>query len=174
MKFIKSKIRGVFLIKRNKFSDARGIFYRLFCKKIFKRLSKKNLSVQTNICINKKKLTFRGFHYQKGAYGEDKIISCVRGEVLDYIIDLRKSSKTYLMYERFKLNEKNIDAVFVPRGCAHGYLTTMKDTIVVYNVSNYYNSKQSTGIRYNDPKINIKWTIKPKIISVQDKKWKNL
>jgi dTDP-4-dehydrorhamnose 3,5-epimerase len=59
----------------------------------------------------------------------------------------------------------------VPKGCAHGYLTLESNTVVLYYVSNYYDKKQSKGIRYDDPILNIKWPIKPKIISSQDKSW---
>ena len=93
MKFNKTGIKNVYKIKRYIYSDERGDFSRIFCKKIFSKYSKKNLSVQTNICINKKKFTFRGFHFQEKPYHEDKIISCINGEALDFVVDFRKNQK---------------------------------------------------------------------------------
>ena len=171
MKFEKTSIKNVYKIKRYIHSDERGDFSRIFCKKIFSKYSKKNLSVQTNLCVNKKKYTFRGFHFQKKPYHEDKIITCINGEALDFVVDFRKKSKTYLKVLKFKISQKNGISIFVPRGCAHGYLTLTNHCIVVYNVSNFYNKKKSKGIRFNDPALNINWKIKPKIISEQDKSW---
>ncbi len=171
MKFNKTGIKNVYKIKRYIYSDERGDFSRIFCKKIFSKYSKKNLSVQTNICINKKKFTFRGFHFQEKPYHEDKIISCINGEALDFVVDFRKKSKTYLKVLKFKISKKNGISIFVPRGCAHGYLTLTNNCIIVYNVSNFYNNKKSKGIRFNDPALNINWKIKPKIISEQDMSW---
>tara|TARA_B100000925_G_C21857215_1_gene408380 strand:- start:198 stop:737 length:540 start_codon:yes stop_codon:yes gene_type:complete len=171
MKFNKTGIKNVYKIKRYIYSDERGDFSRIFCKKIFSKYSKKNLSVQTNICINKKKFTFRGFHFQEKPYHEDKIITCINGEALDFVVDFRKKSKTYLKVLKFKISKKNGISIFVPRGCAHGYLTLTNHCVVIYNVSNFYNKKKSKGIRFNDPTLNINWKIKPKIISEQDKSW---
>jgi dTDP-4-dehydrorhamnose 3,5-epimerase len=167
----KTKIQGLFLIQKNYFRDSRGIFYRAFCKKELQKISNKNLSVQSNVCVNKKKGTLRGLHYQTKPFQEDKIISCIQGAIFDVVLDLRKKSKTYLQHQYFYINKKNYISIFVPKGCAHGYLTLESNTVVLYYVSNYYDKKQSKGIRYDDPILNIKWPIKPKIISSQDKSW---
>ena len=167
MKFVKQKIEGVFLIKHKGFSDKRGLFSRVYCKKIYKKL--RFNPVQTNISYNKKKNTLRGFHYQISKSSEKKIITCVKGKIYDIVIDLRKKSKTYKKWISFKLSSKNLNSIFVPKGCANAFLTLENDSIVFYHTSNYYYFKNERGLRYNDQNLKFKWPSKIKTISTKDK-----
>ena len=94
-------------IKLNKFNDSRGVFYRNFCEKELQSITKKKI-VQSNISINKKKFTLRGFHYQKNPSKEGKFITCVTGKVFNVTIDLRKKSKSYLKLVKMNINSKKI------------------------------------------------------------------
>ncbi len=173
MKFIKQKIKNLYLIKPSPFKDKRGIFRRNFCSNL-QRKNRLNGNVkQANISENFKKLTLRGFHYQKYPYGEDKTLCCIKGEIYNVTIDLRKSSKTYKKWKGFYLNDKNRYLVHVPKGCANAFLTLKDNTIVHYYCSQNYNPKAEKGIRYNDKKFNIKWPKKPNIISKKDLKHKD-
>ena len=169
MILIKQKIDGVFLIKPKLFKDDRGIFRRHFCNEEFSSYKLASGVKQANLSINYKKGTLRGFHYQKKPYEEDKTMSCIKGEIFDIIVDLRKKSKTYMKWISFKLSDKNKFAVHIPKGCANSFLTLKNNTIVHYYCSQKYNPSCEGGINFNDPKFKFKWPIKPKIVSKKDR-----
>tara|TARA_A100001011_G_C14185095_1_gene788663 strand:- start:66 stop:590 length:525 start_codon:yes stop_codon:yes gene_type:complete len=169
MIFIKQKIDGVFLIKPSLFKDRRGIFRRHFSRKKFKSNKLKSDVLQANVSVNFKKATLRGFHYQKKPYQEDKTMSCISGEIYDIVIDLRKTSKTYLKWLGFKLSEKNKLSIHIPKGCANAFLTLKDNTVVHYYCSQNYNPKYEGGVNYLDPLFKFKWPIKPEIVSKKDK-----
>mgnify|MGYP001202890775 CR=1 FL=1 len=173
MKFIKQKIKGLYLIKPSPFKDKRGFFRRNFCEDLFNK-NKINSNVkQANISENNNKFTLRGFHYQKKPYGEDKTITCIKGAIYNVTIDLRKKSKTYKKWKAFRLSEINRYSVHVPKGCANAFLTLIDKTIVHYYCSQRYYPNAERGVRYNDKIFNIRWPHKPKIISEKDKKHQN-
>ena len=126
MIFKKQKIRDLLLINPKPFTDKRGLFRRIYCLNELK-LKKINFKIkQANISENKNTQTLRGFHYQKFPYGEDKIITCVQGEIHNIVIDMRVDSKTYKKWQSFRLSEKNRLGLLVPKGCANAYLTLKK------------------------------------------------
>ena len=169
MKIQSQKIKGLFLIKPNPFRDKRGIFRRNFCKELFMKKKINSNIKQANISENKKKLTLRGFHYQKYPYGEDKTLTCIKGSIFNVTIDLRRKSKTYKKWKGFYINEKNKYSVHVPKGCANAFLTLKNNTIIHYYCSQKYYPKSERGIRYNDKMFSINWPYNPKIISKKDK-----
>ncbi len=172
MKLIKTKIKGVFIIKHNSFKDKRGSFTRLFCEEIIKK--KINFKIkQSNLSKNKKKYTLRGFHYQIGKYAENKLIRCLKGKIFDIVVDLRKNSKTYGKYLVFNLSGSSNKSILLPKGCANAFLTIVDNTEVLYYTSNFYNKGYEKGIRFNDPFFNFKWPNKPKVISTKDKNYIN-
>ena len=172
-KFIKTSIKDLYILEPKIHKDQRGDFYKFFSKDEFRKIFFNGKILQANLCTNKYSGTLRGFHYQKKPYSETKIITCTSGEIFDVAIDIRKQSKTYLKYFGVKLSDKNKKALLIPRGFAHGYITLKRNTTIVYLVDNIYNPKFERGIIYNDPFINVKWPIKPRIVSPKDKKLKN-
>ena len=172
MRLIKTKIKDVYLLKHSPFNDKRGSFIRLFCKKVVGTKIKFNLK-QSNLSINKKKHTLRGFHYQVGKYAENKILKCITGKIYDIVVDLRKNSATYRKYISVTLDSKKNHSLILPKGCANAFLTLKDNTTILYYTSNFYNKKYEKGIKYNDPYFNFKWPIKPKIISKKDKNYIN-
>ena len=173
MKVLPHKIKGLYVIKAKIFFDKRGSFRRSFCKEVLKKNKIIFNVCQGNISENKTKGTLRGFHFQKTTGKDAKILTCIRGEVLNVTIDLRKKSKTYLKIKKTILSEKNKYSLLVPAGCANAFLTLKDDTIIHYYMNDYYKQNTDTGIRYNDPIIKIKWPLKPKIISSRDLQFKN-
>lgn len=168
MKFIKQKINKLYLIKPKLYRDNRGSFRRVFCKKNF---IKKNINfkfVQSNVSENLKKGTLRGFHFNKTLKRESKVISCVSGRIFLVVIDLRKKSKTYLKKINFNLSLKNKYSVFIPSGCANAFLTLENNTVIHYLMGDYFEKKNDGGFNYKSNNLNIKWPIKPKIISKKD------
>ena len=162
------------LIKLKKHSDKRGIFRRIFCKEIFKKINSFIDVKQVNLSTNPKRGTLRGLHYQKGKFAEKKIVFCTKGKLFFVALNINKKSKNYLKYKSFILNEKDNFALFIDRKYATGFITLSKNTELLYLMSNFYSPGSAMGIKYNDPKIKIKWPKKPKIISPKDKNLKTL
>ena len=173
MKVVNTKIKDLRLIKVNKIKDHRGIFYRNYCNKVLNLITKKKI-VQSNISINKKKFTLRGFHYQNFPFSENKIITCINGSILLVLVNIDKKSPNYLKNIKIKLSSKMNKSVLISKTCATAFLTLEPKTLVLYYMSNYYKKNKSMGIRYNDPKLKIKWPKKVKIISNRDLKFKNI
>ena len=174
MKFLKQKLKGVFVIKPEPFKDKRGMFRRHFCKKELKKIGIETGVQQANISENPKKGTLRGFHYQKKPHQEAKTISCLKGSFFDVIIDLRKNSPTYKKWQSFVITEKNRFSLHIPKGCANAFLTLENNTLIHYYCSNSYNPKFESGVLFNDPALKIKWPFKPIHISEKDKNHKLL
>tara|TARA_B100000989_G_C19526482_1_gene467170 strand:- start:847 stop:1374 length:528 start_codon:yes stop_codon:yes gene_type:complete len=170
MKISKLSIPGCYKIFFKPNKDTRGFFTRTYCKKEFKKFKINDRWVQNNLSLNKYKNTLRGLHYQTRPFEEDKLVRCVHGSVIDYILDLRKKSKTYMKLLKIKLSDKNFLSVYVPRGCAHGYITLQNNTILSYSVTNYYSKKNERTFPFFDKRLKIKFPIKPKYISKKDLK----
>lgn len=173
MKFKKTKINGCYEIEPKLIGDKRGFFYRTLCVNELKKIYLNKPIVQINTSFSSQKGTLRGMHYQSSPFSEDKIITCLQGEIFDVVLDLRKKSKTFKKWIGRKLNDKNRKMLVVPRGCAHGFLTLKKNTLVTYYVTNFYNSKKEGGVRYNDKCFKINWPQKIRNISKKDINWDN-
>ena len=173
MKIMKNKIKGSYLITLNQFKDKRGLFMRLFDKKIFKNFKISSNIVQTNYSFTKKKGSIRGFHYQKYPFKEMKAVTCLKGKIYDVILDLRKNSKTYKKWQSFNLDDKNKQILIVPEGCAHAFQSLKDNVEIMYFCSKSYNPQKEAGVRWNDKKFNIKWPLKLSGISDKDKFWKD-
>jgi dTDP-4-dehydrorhamnose 3,5-epimerase len=163
----KLNIKGCFEIIYKKKKDKRGYFQRVFdFKSIY---PKKNYNIrQISISYNKKKGTFRGFHFQKKPFEENKFVFCINGSILDIIIDLRKNSRTYLKKITKIISVKKNNIIFIPKGCAHGFLTLEKNTKVQYIIDKPYSVIHSTGINIKSKIVGKIRNIK--IISNKDKK----
>ena len=169
MKIIKTKIKGVLIIQNKLFKDNRGYFTESYNLKKFKKFNIKT-TFQDNISFNKKKYTFRGLHYQTKPFAQSKLIRVDQGEILDFILDLRPRSKTYLKMITIKLSKKDQKQIYIPKGLAHGYLTLKLNTKVHYKVDEYYSPKHEQGINIKDPKLKFsKININKFILNKKDK-----
>ena len=174
MKFKELDLKGVFKIYSSNHNDKRGYFSRIYCKDSFKKKGLNYNWPQLNKSFNKKKYTFRGLHYQKKPYEEVKIVKCIRGEIIDLALDIRKKSKTYLKLIEIKLSSNENSLLYLPKGIAHGFLTTKNNTEIFYMHSKNYSKQSSVGINIFDKKIKTKIKKKIKIISTKDKNLENL
>ncbi len=168
MEYFKTEIEDVILFKPSLFGDERGYFLETFRKSWLGDLGIDVDFVQDN----KSKSVIgvlRGLHYQVGEYAQDKLVSCVRGSVLDLAVDLRKDSPTFGTYVMHELSDQNHFQMFIPKGFAHGFLCTSEETIITYKCSNYYNKESERGIIWNDPDLGINWPIKEPVLSEKDK-----
>jgi len=173
MKFHKTSISECLLIDLEKHGDERGFFARIFCQDEFRDAGYPVDIVQANDSFSADKGTLRGMHYQIGNAAETKIIRCIKGSCFDVVLDLRYNSPSYLNWEGFQLDSNNRKMVLVPKGCAHGFLTTEPDTEVIYLVDSYYNPDAERGVRWNDDRFAIDWPSKPLVLSEKDANWPN-
>lgn len=164
MKFTKLDIEDAFLIELNEFKDERGSFARQYCKKEFEKQGIDFNICQCNISKNYKKGVLRGLHYSKEPYPEGKIVSCLRGKCFDVFVDLRKDSKTYLKWLGFELSEDNCKMLYIPPYCAHGFQTLTENTVLYYQLSEFFMPEYYAGVRYNDPKLSIEWKISDNLV----------
>ncbi len=153
-------IKGAFLIERQANRDERGYFARLYCENEFRSAGIDMEIKQMNLCQNKEKGTLRGLHFQIGDFGEDKVVSCTRGCIYDVCVDVRPDSPTYLKYYGHELSEENGKMLYIPKGCAHGYVTLGEDCQLLYLMSEFYAPEYAGGYKYDDPAFQIDWPIK--------------
>jgi len=171
MKFTPAPIQGAYIIDVNRFGDERGYFGRLWCQKEYEAHGLEAHICQSNIGVSKQAGTLRGLHYQKPPHQEVKIVRCSRGAIFDVIVDLRPESHTYKQWFGLELNEDNATMLYVPEGCATGYLTLVDNTEIYYHATEFYHPESATGVRYDDPAFGIQWPGEIKVLSDNDKKW---
>ncbi len=163
-------LKDLKIIKHQLIKDSRGYLTRLFCQKTLSHLINKKKICQINKTLTKKKGTVRGLHFQQPPYSETKIVSCLKGEVWDVAVDLRKGSKTFLNYYAVVLSSKNHKSYIIPEGFAHGFQTLTSDCEMLYFHSAEYNKDAEGAVNAIDKKIRIKW---PKRITEVSKRDRN-
>ena len=168
MIFTKTKIEGVFIITQEQRIDKRGYFSRIFAKEELKIIGIPFEIAHINRSLTFDKGTVRGMHYQIRPKQEDKIVQCINGKVFDVALDLRRESKTYGKWIGEELSGKNRKMLLLPKGVAHGFQTLEDNTELIYHHSQYYKPGYEAGIKYSDPKVNIKWPGKITNISNRD------
>ena len=164
MKLLKTKFKGLFIVKQQNNIDKRGSLRETYNKKKIK----KNKFV-FEYCTISKKNSLRGFHFQY-KYQQAKYVSVLKGKILDYVIDLRKRSKTFGKTFKIILSDKNCLGLYIPEGFAHAYYSFDKLNIIYYKLTNFYKPKFEDGIIWNDKNLNIKWPIKKPKVSKKDNK----
>jgi len=170
MEFKKLDIDGLFEINLKPHFDERGFFMRTFDKNEFKNNELQRDWVQENHSRSEKKGIIRGLHFQVEPYSETKLVRCIRGEIFDVAVDLRKGSKTFGKWHGVFLSEENKKMFFISRGFAHGFCTLTDISEVVYKVDNFYSPEYERGLLWNDPDIAIKWPITNPMLSAKDQK----
>ena len=168
MQFKETKLSGAYIIDLDTLEDERGFFARAFCQKEFEENGLRSNIAQCNLSFNHKKGTLRGMHYQVKPYEEVKMVRCTQGKILDVIIDLRKDSATYKKWVGVELSAANNSMLYVPEGFAHGYQTLEDNSVVYYQVTEFYQPGSERGIRWNDPAFNIDWPLEISVISDKD------
>jgi dTDP-4-dehydrorhamnose 3,5-epimerase len=171
MKFLPAPIAGAFVIEQEPRCDERGFFARAFCTGELAAAGLETSFVQINNAFTRSKGTLRGFHYQLPPAAETKIFRCIRGALYDMIVDLRPDSPTFQRSFGIELSASNRLQLYVPAGCAHGYLTTEDETEALYMASAPYSAANERGLRYNDPIVKLTLPLQPSIISDKDATW---
>ncbi|MET0373109.1 MAG: dTDP-4-dehydrorhamnose 3,5-epimerase [Rhizorhabdus sp.] len=171
MIFHKTTLQDAWLIDLEPRGDARGMFARTMCAQEFAAHGLLTDYVQQNMSVSADKGTIRGMHYQRPPYTEAKLVRCVRGAILDVIVDMRSGSPTYLKHEGFELSAENRRQLYVPPGFAHSFQTLVDDIEVSYLVTAPYTPEAEGGVRYSDPLLGIVWPLPVSTISDKDANW---
>jgi dTDP-4-dehydrorhamnose 3,5-epimerase len=172
MELVSLAINGTFGIIAETHEDTRGTLTRVWDKNSI--LGDFKL-IQSSIAINPKSKTIRGLHFQSIPFSENKIVKCVSGRVFDVIVDLRQDSSTYKEHLTIELGPSaSFLGVFIPSGCAHGYLTLEDNSTLIYFMDQEYSLEHSRGLLWSDPSLSIDWPSDPSLISERDSKWPTL
>lgn len=168
MTFNETILKGSFVIELEPFTDERGWFVRTFCKDEFSTIGHTKEWLQLNHSFTKQKGTIRGMHYQLPPFSEIKLVRCIAGAVYDVIIDLRKTSSTFLQYYGLEISAANKKMIYIPEGFAHGFQALSNDCELNYHHTAFYTPGAEGGIKYNDPLVNINWPLPIINISAKD------
>ena len=161
MKIHKTKFKNLLVFKSKNFFDNRGHFRELALEKKIKK------KLIFTVMSKSKKNVLRGLHMEK-KLKQGKYISCLKGEILDVVVDCRKKSKTFGKHFKIILSEKNCKSIYIPPGFLHGFLGLGKENIVIYGCTNYRDQKSEIGVSWNDKDLKINWKIKSPILSKKD------
>ena len=168
MIFTETPLAGAYLIDLEPHQDDRGFFARTFCRREFELRRLNPAVAQCNLSYNATAGTVRGMHYQRPPAQEAKLVRCIRGAILDVIVDCRSQSSTRGHYFSVELSAVNRRALYVPEDFAHGFQTLLDDSEVAYQMSDSYEPGSSAGYRYDDPALAISWPLPLTRISQQD------
>jgi dTDP-4-dehydrorhamnose 3,5-epimerase len=174
MIFTETTLKGAFIIDLDRREDERGFFARAFCQNEFRDHGLKSVIAQANVASNAKKGTLRGMHFQYPPAAESKLVRCTRGAILDIIVDLRPESPTYLEHIAVELNQDNMTALYVPERFAHGYQALCDNTDTSYQVGEFYTPNAESGLRYDDPRLGLKWPLPVSVMSPKDQAFRPL
>ena len=168
MIFAETAVAGALLIRPERLEDERGFFARTYCTRELQEHGVDPQVVQRSISYNRLRGTLRGMHFQVAPHQENKFVTCVRGSVHDVIVDLRPESPTFRAWFATALTDVGFETLFVPKGCAHGFITLSDDAVVQYDISEPYHPDAARGIRYDDPTFGIRWPMEPILINARD------
>jgi dTDP-4-dehydrorhamnose 3,5-epimerase len=174
MLFTRTKLPGVFVIDLELRRDERGFFARQWCADEFARLGLDSRVAQINTARSAVAGTLRGLHYQVAPQGEVKLVRCTRGAVFDVAVDVRPDSPSYCQWFGIELDADSGRMLYIPEGCAHGYLTLVANTDLAYQASVPYAPSCARGVRFDEPAFGIRWPRSIEVISAQDSSWPSL
>lgn len=160
-------LTGLKLIQRKPMGDSRGYLERMFCVDELRPLLSNRTIVQINHTLTEKRGTVRGLHYQSPPHAETKFVSCLRGEVFDVAVDVRRDSPTFLNWYGEILSADNHKALAIPEGFAHGFQTLTEGCEMLYFHTASYQPEAEGGLNVKDPRLAIQW---PQVIAELSKR----
>lgn len=169
-KKIETKLKGVYILEPTVFEDHRGFFMESYNKKDFEEIGLYYDLIQDNHSLSVKAGVLRGLHFQLNPKAQTKIVRVLAGAIYDVVVDIRKGSPTFGKWQGFILTSENKRQIVVPKGFAHGVLTLVPNTQIMYKVDEYYSPDHDRSIRWNDPDLSIDWPISEPILSEKDAK----
>jgi dTDP-4-dehydrorhamnose 3,5-epimerase len=169
MIYHETHVDGVFVVEPERIEDERGFFARTWDTREFAERGLNGSLVQCSVSFNRCARTLRGLHYQAAPYEEAKLVRCTRGALFDVALDLRPNSRTYTRWAGVELSAENTLGLYIPEGCAHGFLSLTQDTEVLYQISQFYEPEAARGVRWNDPAFAIRWPSDVVVINERDR-----
>ncbi|MCS7006655.1 MAG: dTDP-4-dehydrorhamnose 3,5-epimerase, partial [Thermoleophilia bacterium] len=168
MIFRPTPLRDVWVVEPELLEDERGFFARVWDTAEFAARGLNGALVQCSISFNRRRGTLRGLHYQAPPHEEAKLVRCIAGAIFDVAVDLRPSSDTYCRWYGIELSAENRLALYVPEGCAHGFLTLEDRSEVLYQMSAFHAPEAACGVRFDDPAFSIAWPGEVVVVNARD------
>lgn len=172
MNIIPTALDGVVIIEPRVFKDVRGYFFESFSQREFDAKVRPIQFVQDNESMSSFGV-IRGLHYQRPPFTQSKLVRCVKGRVLDVVVDIRKGSPTFGQHVAVELSEDNHYQVFIPRGFAHGFAVLSDVAVFQYKCDNFYHPEADAGIQLMDEELGIDWRIPLEHAILSDKDLKH-
>lgn len=169
MKYQLTAVEGCFVVSLEPRGDERGFFARMFDADEFAKMGMDSVYPQINTSVSAQAGTLRGLHYQVAPHGEAKLVKCLKGSAFDVVVDLRPDSPTYGRWAGETLTDENRFMMYVPKGCAHGFMTLVDGTEMLYPASGPYNGGAERALRWDDPRFAVEWPRQPVVLSDKDR-----
>lgn len=166
---IATPLPGLQVLQRKPLGDSRGYLERMFCAEELEPLLAGRRIVQVNHTLTAARGTVRGLHFQYPPHAETKFVSCLRGEVFDVAVDLRRDSPTFLRWHGEILSADNHRTLLIPEGYAHGFQTLSDDCEMLYFHTAAYRAVAEGGLNALDPVVAIKWPRDVAMMSDRDR-----
>ena len=163
------ELAGVYEITPQRFGDDRGFFSETYSATGLAAAGIDMTFVQDNHSLSRKAGVLRGLHYQLPPFAQDKLVRVISGAILDVAVDIRKSSPTFGRWLALEVSAKRWNQILVPKGFAHGFVTLIPDTEVIYKVTERYAPECDRSIRFDDPAIGIDWRVSAADVTLSDK-----
>jgi dTDP-4-dehydrorhamnose 3,5-epimerase len=174
VRFLETTLSGVYVIEQERHADERGFFARTWCAEEFLAQGLDPGLSQCSVSFNHRRGTLRGLHYQVPPAAEVKLVRCTRGALYDVALDLRPDSASFRAWIGVELTEDNGRALYIPRGCAHGFYALADATEVAYQISAPYRPEAARGLRWNDPFHGVTWPGPVEVIAPRDREYPDL
>lgn len=167
--FIQTPLTGLMLVQRKAIEDHRGFLSRFYCAEEFRAAGITKPIAQINHTLTRKKGAVRGLHFQQSPQAEAKLVSCLKGEILDVAVDLRRDSPTFLQWHGEILSAINRTSLLIPEGYAHGFQALTEDCELIYLHTAAYHPEAEGALNVADPKLNIAWPLPIDDLSERDR-----
>ena len=174
VQFRPTPLAGAVVVELERHEDDRGFFARTYCDREFAAAGLPTAWPQQNLSHNNQAGTLRGMHYNAVPHREAKLVRCVNGAIWDAIVDLRPDSPTRLRWFGVELSAEAGNALYVPEGFAHGFITLRDQTDVHYLMGQPYQAGAARGFRWNEPRVGIAWPMQPRTIADRDRTYPDL
>lgn len=167
--FIATPLSGLVLVQRKAIEDDRGFLSRFYCAEEYRAAGLNKTVAQINHTLTRKKGAVRGLHFQYPPHAETKLVSCLRGEILDVAVDLRPTSPTFLHWHGEVLSSTNRKSLLIPEGFAHGFQTLTEDCELIYLHTEFYRPEAEGALNVSDPRLAIAWPLPIVDLSARDR-----
>ena len=167
--FISTPLAGLTLVQRTAMEDHRGFLSRFYCSEEFREVGLNKPIAQINHTLTRNKGAVRGLHFQLPPHAETKIVSCLKGEIWDVAVDLRRNSPTFLHSHGEKLSAENRKSLLIPEGYAHGFQALTRDCELIYLHTAAYHTQAEGALNVSDPRLDIAWPLPIADLSERDR-----